>query len=221
MSTALEASTITYRGLLVRYLKPQWKRALLMTMLLLGGIALQLINPQLLRSFIDRVTSGHANTQPLLGLGVLFIAIALLSQAITVFTTYLGENVAWTATNQLRTDLVAHCLSLEMAFHKAHTSGELIERIDGDVDTLSLFFSQAVVSLLGNGLLIVGVIVSLFYANWLAGQGIRLFALAGLVTPSAIRARAAIYSVAKRERDAEVYGVLVDELAGNEHMPAH
>jgi len=221
MSTRLNESNITYRGLLVRYLKPQWRRALLMTALLLGGIALQLINPQLLRTFIDLVTIGHASTQPLLGLGVLFIAIALLNQAITVFTTYLGENVAWTATNQLRTDLVAHCMSLEMAFHKAHTSGELIERIDGDVNTLSLFFSQAVVLLLGNGLLIVGVIVSLFYANWLVGLAIGLFALVGLITLSAIRARAVRYSVANREKDAEFYDFLGEQLAGTEDMRAN
>jgi ATP-binding cassette subfamily B protein len=221
MSTALKASSITYRGLLVRYLKPQWRRALPMTALLLGGIALQLINPQLLRGFIDMVTGGTAQTQTLLSIGALFIAIALLNQAITVYTTYLSENLAWTATNQLRTDLVAHCLGLEMAFHKAHTSGELIERIDGDVDTLSLFFSQAVVSLLGNGLLIVGVIVSLFAVNWLIGLAIGIFALVGLIVLTILRTRAVRHSVANREKDAEFFGFLSEQLAGTEDMRAN
>jgi ABC-type multidrug transport system fused ATPase/permease subunit len=131
MSGKLNEASITYRGLLVNYLKPQFRRALLMSALLLGGIALQLINPQLLRYFIDTATSAHANTQALLGVGIVFIALALLNQGITVYSTYLSENIAWTATNRLRTDLVAHCLRLEIAFHKAHTSGEMIERAVG------------------------------------------------------------------------------------------
>ena len=66
--------------------------------------------------------------RPLLLASLVFILLALSNQLISVFTTYLSENVAWTATNQLRTDLVAHCLKLELAFHKSHTAGELIEQ---------------------------------------------------------------------------------------------
>ena len=221
MSIKLSESSITYRGLLVTYLKPQWRRALLMSTLLLGGIALQLINPQLLRYFIDTLTSGSVSVQPLLSAGIAFIVLALLNQGITVYATYLSENLAWTATNRLRTDLVAHCLRLEMAFHKAHTSGELIERIDGDVDTLSMFFSQAVVSLLGSALLIVGILVSLFVADWRIGLAIGLFALLGLITLSVLRTRAVRYSVASREKDAEFFGFLGEQLAGTEDMRAN
>lgn len=221
MSTKLNVASITYRGLLVTYLKPQWRRALLMTALLLGGIALQLVNPQLLRYFIDTALNGGADPQPLLIAGALFIAIALLNQAISIYTTYLSENIAWTATNQLRMDLVAHCLRLEMAFHKAHTSGELIERIDGDVDTLSMFFAQAIVLLLGNGLLIVGVIVSLFYADWRIGLAIGLFALLGVIVLVPIRSRALRYTVEHREKDAEFFGFLGEQLAGTEDMRAN
>lgn len=221
MSSVLNMTEVTYRSLLVTYLKPQWRRALLMALLLLLGIGLQLVNPQLLRYFIDTITSNSANVQMLLLVGLLFIALALSTQVITVLTTYLGEYLAWTATNQLRTDLVAHCLRLEQAFHKVHTSGELLERIDGDVDTLSRFFSQAVVALLGNGLLVVGIIVSLFYVDWRIGLAIGLFALLGVVVLSKIRSRTVKYAVARRERDAEFFGFLGEQLAGTEDMRAN
>ncbi len=42
-----------YLTLLATYLKPQWWRTLLMTVCLLASIGLQLLNPQLLRYFID------------------------------------------------------------------------------------------------------------------------------------------------------------------------
>lgn len=221
MSTVLNKTEVTYHSLLVTYLKPQWKLALPMTLLLLLGIGLQLVNPQLLRYFIDAITGNSANVQVLLLVGLLFIAIALSTQAIAVFTTYLGEYLAWTATNQLRADLVAHCLRLEQAFHKVHTPGEMIERIDGDVDTLSLFFSQAVVSLFGNSLLIVGIIASLFYADWRVGLAIGLFALLGVMVLSKIRARTVLYAVEQRKKDAEFFGFLGEQLAGTEDMRAN
>ena len=73
---------------------------------------------------------------------------------------YVAQNVGLTATNRLRADLTRHCLRLDPAFHNAHTPGELIERVDGDVATLGNFFSRFAVQLLGNGLLLVGVLVA-------------------------------------------------------------
>ena len=143
--------------MLVVYLRPQWRKTLLMTLLLITSVGLQLLNPQLIRYFIDTYVSG-GSLQALTYAAVAFIVIAIANQGVSVYATYISENVAWTATNHLRTDLVAHCLGLDMAFHKAHTAGELIERIDGDVNALSNFFSQFVVHLLSSALLLIGVL---------------------------------------------------------------
>ena len=42
-----------YRDMLSKYLKPQQTRVFLLAMLLFGSIGLQLVNPQILRFFID------------------------------------------------------------------------------------------------------------------------------------------------------------------------
>src|SRR5205807_6058658 len=168
-----------YLKLLVNYLRPQSRRTLLMGLLLLTSIGLQLANPQVLRYFIDTATSG--GTAPsLMVAALLFIGIALTNQAVSIYARYLSENVAWTATNRLRTDLVAHCLTLDMAFHKEHTAGELIERIDGDVDALSNFFSQFVVHMLTNVVLLLGVCILLFRVDWRVGLAVSAFALLAL-----------------------------------------
>ena len=122
-----------YLRLLAKYLKPQTRRSLLMGLLLLASIGLQLANPQVLRYFIDTATS-KGSVPSLTIAAIVFIGIALTNQGISILARYFSEKMAWTATKQLRTDLIAHCLDLDMAFHKAHTSGELIERIDGDVN---------------------------------------------------------------------------------------
>jgi len=47
-----------YWDLLVDYLRPQWRMAALLAVLLFSGIGLQLINPQIVRSFIDSAKTG-------------------------------------------------------------------------------------------------------------------------------------------------------------------
>ncbi|HZR40842.1 MAG TPA: ABC transporter ATP-binding protein, partial [Ktedonobacteraceae bacterium] len=220
MSLLPRPTVTSYRALLITYLKPQWPRALLMCLLLFAGIGLQLVNPLILRYFIDTATTSSSIT-PLVLAGAIFITIALANQAISVFATYVSENVAWTATNQLRTDLVSHCLTLDMAFHKARTSGELIERIDGDVDTLSNFFSQMVAYLLGNSLLIVGIVVLLFLQDWRVGVVMGTFALLALVTLTSLRNFAVRYWVALRRKDAEFFGFLGEQLAGTADVRAN
>lgn len=121
-----------YWNLLVNYLRAQRGRVTLLAILLLSTTGLELLNPQILRYFID-AAKGNAVGSALVSAALLFIGVALVQQVVAVGTTYLSENVAWTATNALRGDLARHVLDLDMQFHNLRTPGELIERIDEDV----------------------------------------------------------------------------------------
>ena len=149
-----------YWSLLVTYLRPQRRRVTLLAALLLSSIGLQLANPQLLRYFIDTAQAG-GKTRALLVAAGLFIGIALATQLISLGATYVSEIVAWSSTNDLRSDLTLHCLRLDLTFHKSHTPGELIERIDGDVTAMANFFSQFVIRVVGNIILMFGVLIAL------------------------------------------------------------
>lgn len=209
-----------YTGMLVVYLRPQWHKSLLMAVLLLTNVGLELANPLIIRYFIDTFVSG-GSISALTYAAVAFIGIALATQVIAVYATYVSENVAWTATNHLRSDLVAHCLGLDMAFHKAHTAGELIERIDGDVNTLSNFFSQFVVHLLSNTVLLIGVLLLLFGTDWRVGLAVTAFVVVALFILIGIRSRAVPFWVADRQMSANFFGFLGEQLAGTEDIRAN
>ena len=170
-----------YWRLLVTYLKPQWPRVVLLSILLMGNITLQLINPQVVRYFIDATQTGRPLSALLIA-GGLFLAIAFLQRAVAFSSSYTAENVGWTATNDLRADLALHCLRMDMSFHKTHTPGELIERIDSDVTTLAGFFSQFTIQVLGNALLIGGVLILLWREDWRVGLALTLFSILTFVT---------------------------------------
>ncbi|TMD59147.1 MAG: ABC transporter ATP-binding protein, partial [Chloroflexi bacterium] len=204
-----------YLTLLKTYLKPQWLRASLLAILLLTSIGLQLLGPQILRYFIDTAISGGATTSLVMA-GVFFIGVALLNLGVSVATTYFSEYVAWTATNQLRADLVAHCLSLDMSFHKEHTPGELIERIDGDVDALSNFFSQFTLHLLNNTLVGIAILVLFFLVDWRVGVTMTAFAAIALLIMVLIQRRVVPFFVKLRQVNAEFSSFLGEQLAATE-----
>ena len=175
-----------YVALLAQYLKPQSLRVVLLAVLLLTGLALQLVNPLIVQHFIDAAGAGAALEQLLWAAGA-FLGIALLTQILSVAATYVGETVGWTATNGLRVNLALHCLKLDMPFHKTHTPGEMIERIDGDVTALSRFFSQFVITVLGNILLMVGVVGVLLFQDWRLAVAAGAFLLVTAVVLNGIR----------------------------------
>ncbi len=209
-----------YWTLLIKYLRPQWKRSSLLSFFLLGNIALQLVNPQIIRNFLDAAQIGVPGNR-LLRLSLLFLGLAFLQQITSVFAGYFSEIVAWTSTNALRVDLVDHCIRLDLSFHNTHTPGEIIERVDGDVNNLANFFSRFVVELLGNVLLMIGVLVLLWWENWAVGFGLTVFVSLSMFIMLRYRNVAVPYWAAERQASAEFFGFLEERLAGTEDIRAN
>jgi ABC-type multidrug transport system fused ATPase/permease subunit len=213
MNTSLKL----YWALLAHHIRPQKGRFILLAVLMLGNIGLQIVNPQIMRSFIDSALTGGA-LQGLILTGLAFLGIALFQQVVTVCVTYLGQNVAWTATNALRAELAEHCLSLDMSFHNAHTPGELIERIDGDVSEMASFFSQFVIMLVGNALLLVGILAVLFGEDWRIGVAFSLFAVFTLSVLYRLRDVAVPTQKVRRQAEADLFGFIEEQLASTEDV---
>ena len=202
-----------YFRLLRTYLGPLWRRTTLLGVLLVLGVGLELLNPQIVRGFIDTAQRGGA-LETLAGAALLYIGIALLGQLVAVADTYLAESIGQEATNALRTDLTAHCLGLDMPFHDAHTPGEMIERIDGDVAALANFFSRFVLSLGASALMLAGVLVLLYREDWRIGLVFSVLSVAALLAMERVRDMGAGYVRARRQSSAELIGFLEERLAG-------
>jgi ATP-binding cassette, subfamily B, bacterial len=209
-----------YWQLLIKYLKPQRRLAALLAVFLLGSIALQLLTPQIMRRFIDSVMDGSPLTV-LVNIALLFLGVAVVQQAVSLAAIYTGENVGWTATNALRADLAQHCLKLDLSFHNAHSPGEMIERLDGDINNLSNFFSQFVIGLAGNGMLLVGILVLLWREDWRIGSALTAFSLVALFILARFRNLAVPHFTAERQASAELFGFLEERLSGTEDIRAN
>lgn len=209
-----------YFRLFTGYLRPHRSRAVLLSAILLITIALQLVNPQLIKLFIDNAIAGDP-ASALVPIAVVFMVVAAIHQLLAVWSTFLAEQIGWSATNQLRAELTDHVLHLDMGFHKSTNPGALIERIDGDVTALSNFFSSMIIKVLGNSTLLIGILILLWMESWMVGLAITvltagtflgLFRLHGVTVPwqKDIRATAA-----------ELNGFIGEQIDGTEDIEAN
>ncbi|HAE58787.1 MAG TPA: ABC transporter ATP-binding protein, partial [Anaerolineae bacterium] len=111
-----------------------------------------------------------------------------------------------------------HALTLDMRFHNDHTPGELIERIDGDVTEMATFFSQFLITLIGNGLLLVGILAALLREDWRVGLGFTVFTIFSILVLNRVKDIAIPHQKARRQADAEIFGFVEEQLAGTEDI---
>ncbi|HQU36596.1 MAG TPA: ABC transporter ATP-binding protein [Anaerolineales bacterium] len=213
----MNLSFSAYYRLLASHIRPQRGRFTLLAILLFGSIGLRIFAPQIMRKFIDSALAGEA-LQTLTWTALAFIGIALIQQVVAIGVTWLGENVAWTATNALRAELAEHALHLDMKFHNDHTPGELIERIDGDVTELATFFSQFALNLIANGFLLVGILIALFIEDWRAGLAFTVYSFLTIFVLGKVKDIAVPHQKARREAEAQYYGFIEEQLSGTEDI---
>ena len=206
-----------YRRLLGVYLRPQRGRVALLAALMIAGAGLQLLNPQIIRYFIDATQRPGAGA-PLVYAGLAFIAAGLAGRGLTVATAYLSMEVGWRATNALRAALTEHLLRLDLPFHKRHTPGELIERVDGDVSELADFFARFVIRVATSGLLIAGALVVLLIENWPAGLALGLYSAISIAVLGALQGVGVRRWTAARQAAAAQFGYIEERLSAVEDI---
>jgi ATP-binding cassette subfamily B protein len=212
-----------YWRLLTRYLAGDRGLVALLASVLFAGIVVRLLGPWFAATFIDRATAvareGDAVTQgqilpTLLVFAGGYLVAGVVDQVLAVGTAHLGAVVAWRATNRLREDAVDHCLRLDLTFHHEHGPGAMVERLDGDVRELNNFFAEFSLRVIGNILLICGVLGVIYAVDWRIGAVFTIVSLAALLVLDRVRGVAAPHWKRSREASAGLYGELEERFSG-------
>ncbi len=190
-----------------------------MGIVLLVHTILSIYGPQLLRDFIDGVAN-NASTKVLAVIAVLYLVVHLGRLAGEGLTTYLGENVAWAATNNIRVDLLVHAITLDMEFFNSHPPGTMLERTDGDANQLAKFFSQFSLRFLRSILLVVGIAIVMAFEDWRVCLVILTFIGAMAILIIKLRTFGVPYNERLREVAGKLYGLVEERLTNMEDIKA-
>lgn len=95
------------------------------------------------------------------------ILLHLVVQSLTVFGhTYITNLLGQKVIKDLRMRVYNHILSLNSAFFDRSKVGTLVTRSVSDVETISSFFSEGFISIVGDLAQIVTILALMFYTNW-------------------------------------------------------
>lgn len=215
----MKLSIKKYGTLLAKYMKNSRLHLVLLALVLAVSIILQLVNPMIISFFIDGIEM-NKSMELLIKAAILFILAAFTQQLLAIASTYLSQNIGWRTTNTLRRDLVKHCLTLDMNYFKEHQPGELVERIDGDVNALFNFFSKLFIGFANNILLMTGVVVVLSLQNPLIGAAFVLFLVLSFIILGKTQGDAVDNFGKERELSSKFYGFLGEHLDCTEEIKA-
>lgn len=198
-------------------LRPHARQWIGLAVLVAAASSLMLAGPLVVRRIVDRATEGSGVSE-LRNLGFVFLAIVIAAQVMQVIVARSATIIAWRTTNQVRLDITAHVLGLDHEFHRRHTPGELIQRVDGDVTSVSELLGRVVPKAFGAALLIGGMVAVVTVIDWRVGFGMFVYVVAAAGLVLLMRHRAVAESSDELGAHARLYGGIEERLNAAEDL---
>lgn len=97
---------------------------------------------------------------------VLFILLAFTIQfVVTYYQTIILQKLSQYSMRDLRSDLFSRMLTYEVSYFDKNPIGKLVNRVSNDIEVLNELFSEVLVSLFRDIILIIGILVFMFWQN--------------------------------------------------------
>lgn len=202
---------------LLALIRPEAGRWVALGVMVAAGSALALAGPLVVRAIVDRATDG-STAGALRNLALLFLAIVIAAQVVQVLVARWATATAWSTTNDIRLRITRHVLGLDHEFHRRHTPGELIQRVDGDVTSVSDFLSQVLPKAVGAVFVVAGTIVVLAIIDWRVGIGMVIYVAAAFTAVVLNRHRSIREASDEMGSYARLYGGIEERLNAAEDL---
>lgn len=125
-------------------------------------VGLSLVPPQLLKHIVDNYLIAGRGSELLKMAMVYFIILILIGAADVVkegLLTLFGQKIS----RQLRESMMEKQERLAASYIVSHETGTIVSRYMNDVDAIQGLFTSGIISMVIDGLKIIGIIVSIFY----------------------------------------------------------
>ena len=198
---------------LLAYLRPYSKQMAVAFLAMLGITGLTLLTPYLLKIAVDQyITRGDFS-----GLMRISIFTAAAFVGLFIFTAIQQYMLSWVGQRvlaNLRSELMRHLQRLSLSYHDTHIVGVTVSRVMNDVATINELLSQGIITLVGDMLVLVGIVVIMLTMSP------RLALVTFVVLPLMVLAtmwfsrRARVAFRETRTRVAKVVGDLAEDIAG-------
>lgn len=151
---------------LLGYVRPYRTRFYLSGFLILVLSILGVVRPWLMTEAIDSHIKLSPNVDLLLQVCIILMILLIIEGVLQYYQTLLANQVAQSVTIDVRKKLFSHLLKFRMAWFNNTPIGTTVTRVTSDIDTMADVFAEGMLTIIGDLLKLVSVIVVMFIVNW-------------------------------------------------------
>ncbi|MCA9973745.1 MAG: ABC transporter ATP-binding protein [Anaerolineales bacterium] len=155
----------TYFLRMLGYLRPYRRNLLLTGLGILAAAGVPLFEPYLLGRVVDDgIVNGDVGA--IARLALVLAGLHVLSWVGGRTRTWLSAVIGQQVLYDLRDDLFSHIEQLSLRFYDKHPVGRIMSRITSDVESIARLLNVGLVTFIGEGLTLIGIIVVMLWMNW-------------------------------------------------------
>ena len=151
---------------MVKYVKPEWAHFLLAFIFLAVNVAFNIAFPYLMGKLTDNLQSPSISLKFIISIAVGYLIMAVVSQICTYIQSMILQKAGQRIVYKLRMEVYEHIISMSQRQFNQMPVGSLVTRVVSYTASLSDLFTNILVNLLKNILLIVGVYAFMFFISW-------------------------------------------------------
>ena len=151
---------------MVKYVKPEWAHFLLAFIFLAINVAFNIAFPYLMGKLTDNLQSPSISLKFIISIAVGYLIMAVVSQICTYIQSMILQKAGQRIVYKLRMEVYEHIISMSQRQFNQMPVGSLVTRVVSYTASLSDLFTNILVNLLKNILLIVGVYAFMFFISW-------------------------------------------------------
>ncbi len=151
---------------LLRYAKPYWKSFVAVFFIMLFSIAYDLISPLILGHIQDTIKA-EFELSYLFSVVAVYAGILVVSLICTYFQAMILQRTGQKILSQIRLDVFTHVEQLSHEQLNNMPVGKLVTRVTNDPNAISYMFTNILVTLVKNSMVIVGILVAMLLVNYM------------------------------------------------------
>lgn len=150
---------------LMQYAKPYWKEFILVFVIMLISIAYDLVSPLIIGGIEKMVKDDFLLKDLYTAVGI-YVGILIVSLVCTYFQAIILQRIGQKILSSLRTDIFTHIESLSHEQLNNIPVGKLVTRVTNDTNSISMMFTNVLVTMVKNTMVIVGVLGAMLMLNY-------------------------------------------------------
>ena len=150
---------------LIHYAIPHWKSFILVFVIMIFSIVYDIVSPLLIGN-LQKLVKGEFELSQLYTYVAIYASILVVSMICTYFQAIILQRIGQKILSKLRMDIFTHIESLSHEQLNNIPVGKLVTRVTNDTNAISMMFTNVLVTMVKNSMVIVGVMGAMLMLNY-------------------------------------------------------